>query len=134
LTRARDELDAPVRVLLVDDSADSREMYALFLAWSGLELVLASDGREAIARAETEHPDVIVMDLSLPGLDGWEATRALKADPRTAPIPVLALSGHGRTGRPGEEAFAGFLTKPCMPEDLIAEIRRVQPRPPQHPV
>ncbi len=117
--------DGRIRVLLVDDSLDSRDMYAHYLSWSGLELVLAADGREALALAAAERPDVIVMDLSLPGLDGWAATRALKADPHTAAIPVLALSGYDQDGRDGEQAFAAFLLKPCRPDALIAEIKRV---------
>jgi CheY-like chemotaxis protein len=119
----------PIRVLLVDDSTDSREMYQQFLAWSGIELTLAADGAEALTRARQDAPDVIVMDLSLPGMTGWEATRALKADPRTAGIPVVALSGY-TPDRGADRGFAVFLTKPCLPDDLIAAIHRVLDRTP----
>lgn len=77
-------------VLVVDDHQDAREMYAEYLQFSGFRVVEASSGTEAVARAIDDHPDVIVMDLSLPGMDGWEATRRIKADDRTRDIPVLA--------------------------------------------
>ena len=74
------------------------------------------------------HPDVIVMDLSLPGLDGWEATRRLKGDPRTRDIPVIALTGHALAGHSKGALDAGcdaFITKPCLPERLLDEIRAI---------
>jgi two-component system cell cycle response regulator DivK len=114
-----------VRVLLVDDSEDARAMYAQYLTWSGFELLQAGDGAEALVRATADCPDVIVMDLSLPAVDGWAATRAIKADARTAAIPVVALSGYS-AGRGGDESlFAAFLTKPCLPDDLVATLRRL---------
>src|SRR5438046_6733017 len=115
-------------VLLVDDYPDAREMYAEYLEFSGFDIVQAGNGVEAIERALDSHPDVILMDLSLPVMDGWEATRRLKADERTRPIPVLALTGHALTGVSHDAKKAGcdgFITKPCLPEDLVAEIRKV---------
>jgi two-component system, cell cycle response regulator DivK len=115
-------------VLLVDDYPDAREMYAEYLDFSGFEIVQAGNGVEAIERALDSHPDVILMDLSLPVMDGWEATRRLKADERTRHIPVLAVTGHALTGVSNEAKNAGcdgFITKPCLPEDLVAEIRKV---------
>src|SRR4029077_15916515 len=85
-------------VLLVDDYPDAREMYAEYLEFSGFDIVQAGNGVEAIERARDSHPDVILMDLSLPVMDGWEAPRRLKADERTRPIPVLAVTGHALTG------------------------------------
>src|SRR5258705_2388776 len=82
------------RVLLVDDYPDAREMYSEYLEFSGLDVIEAANGMEALQRAAQESPDIILMDLSLPVMDGWEATRRLKADPRTAGIPVVALTGH----------------------------------------
>lgn len=121
---------APTLVLLVDDYPDNRDIYAQFLIYSGLRVEEADNGHQALDKAFTLRPDVIVMDLSLPGLDGWEATRRLKQDPRTRDIPVIALTGHALAGD-SEGAFdAGcdaFITKPCLPERLLDEIRAIVP-------
>ena len=82
------------RVLLVDDYPDAREMYTEYLEFSGFDVVEAENGIEALQRAVDAAPDIILMDLSLPVMDGWEATRRLKADKRTASIPVVALTGN----------------------------------------
>ena len=115
-------------ILVVDDYEDAREMYAEYLEFSGFEIVQAGNGVEAIDRAHDSHPDVILMDLSLPVMDGWEATRRLKADDETKQIPVLAVTGHALTGVSNDAKNAGcdgFITKPCLPEDLVTEIRKV---------
>ena len=115
-------------VLVVDDHADSREMYSMLLAMAGYRAAEAANGDEAIARALAVTPDCILMDLSLPGVNGWEATATLKADLRTKDIPVIAFSGHTRsagvtpTDAPG---FAAVVTKPCTPETVLAVINRV---------
>src|SRR5512141_1011206 len=86
----------------------------------------------AMQRAVDTSPDIILMDLSLPVMDGWEATRRLKADERTASIPVVALTGHALAGISEGAKNAGcdaFVTKPCLPEDLVKEIRRILARP-----
>jgi len=116
------------RVLLVDDYPDAREMYTEYLEFSGFEVVEAGNGMEALQRAAETAPDIILMDLSLPVMDGWEATRRLKADKRTASIPVVALTGHALAGISEGAKRAGcdaFITKPCLPEDLVKEIRKV---------
>jgi CheY-like chemotaxis protein len=116
------------RVLLVDDYPDAREMYTEYLEYSGFEVVEAGNGMEALQRAVDATPDIILMDLSLPVMDGWEATRRLKADERTASIPVVALTGHALAGISEGAKKAGcdaFVTKPCLPEDLVKEIRKV---------
>ena len=116
------------RVLIVDDYPDAREMYSEYLEYSGYDIVQAANGLEAIDRALDSQPDIILMDLSLPVMDGWEATRRLKADPRTATIPVVALTGHALDGYSEGARNAGcdgFVTKPCLPEDLLVEIRKV---------
>jgi two-component system, cell cycle response regulator DivK len=116
------------RVLLVDDYPDAREMYSEYLTFSGYEVVEAANGVEALQRAVEERPDIILMDLSLPVMDGWEATRRLKSDQRTADIPVVALTGHALAGISDGAKRAGcdaFITKPCLPEDLVKEIRRI---------
>ena len=116
------------RVLVVDDYPDAREMYGEYLEYCGFEVVQASNGMEALQRALDTKPDIILMDLSLPVMDGWEATRRLKADKRTESIPVVALTGHALAGISEGAKKAGcdsFVTKPCLPEDLVKEIRRV---------
>ncbi len=116
------------RVLLVDDYPDAREMYTEYLQYSGFEVVEAGNGQEALQRAVDATPDIILMDLSLPVMDGWEATRRLKADQRTASIPVVALTGHALAGISQGAKAAGcdaFITKPCLPEDLVKEIRKI---------
>ncbi len=121
------------RVLLVDDYPDAREMYTEYLKFSGFDVVEAGNGMEALERAVDASPDIILMDLSLPVMDGWEATRRLKADQRTASIPVVALTGHALAGISEGAKKAGcdaFVTKPCLPEDLVREIRKILDRPP----
>ena len=114
------------KVLIVDDFEDNRLMYAEFLRFSGFEVVEASNGLEAIDQARATLPDLIVMDLSLPVLDGWEATRRLKSEPRTAHIPIIALTGHALDDHSQGAKRAGcsaFLAKPCLPETLVATVR-----------
>lgn len=115
-------------VLLVDDYPDAREMYSEYLQYSGFDVIEAGNGIEALQQAAERSPDIILMDLSLPVMDGWEATRRLKADRRTADIPVVALTGHALAGISEGARRAGcdaFITKPCLPEDLVKEIRKV---------
>jgi len=128
---AEDAKDVPpaskaVLVLIVDDFADNREMYSQFLEFSGFRVAEAQNGHEALEKAFALRPDLIVMDLSLPGLDGWEATRRLKADDRTRATPVIALTGHALAGHSKGAMDAGcdaFITKPCLPERLLEEIK-----------
>jgi two-component system cell cycle response regulator DivK len=119
-------------VLIVDDDADQREMYGRYLTARGFPVLLATHGGEAVELARQTRPDAIVMDLWMPHVDGWEATRRLKRDPSTRNIPVIACTGHV-VGTSAERAFdAGcdaYVTKPCLPKDLVLEIRRVLTRP-----
>jgi CheY-like chemotaxis protein len=115
-------------VLVVDDFADNREMYSEYLSFSGYDVIEARNGKEAVDAAQERLPDIIIMDLSLPVMDGWEATRRLKADDRTRRIPVVALTGHALAGHSKGAKDAGcdsFLAKPCLPDQLVAEIRRM---------
>ena len=115
-------------VLVVDDFADNREMYCEYLSFSGYDTVEAKNGKEAVETASARLPDIIIMDLSLPVMDGWEATRRLKADERTRGIPVVALTGHALAGHSKGAKEAGcdsFLVKPCLPDQLVAEIKRM---------
>ena len=122
-----DSNDQPL-ILVVDDFEDGREMYASYLRYSGYRVDEAADGYEALEKAFALLPDIILMDLSLPGMDGWAATRQLKSDDRTKRIPVLALTGHALAGASEGARLAGcdaFIVKPCMPMDLLNEIRRI---------
>lgn len=115
-------------ILVVDDYQDAREMYAEYLQFSGFRVAEARNGNEALEQAFALKPDLILMDLSLPGMDGWEATRVLKADDRTKNIPVVALTGHALAGASEGAKKAGcdsFVTKPCLPDDLVVEVRRM---------
>ena len=115
-------------VMVVDDFEDNRDMYALYLTYSGYDVVEAADGQEAVEMASQRLPDVIVMDLSLPIMDGWEATRRLKADERTRHIPIIVLTGHAIPGQAREARSAGcdaFLAKPCLPEMLVEKVQEL---------
>jgi two-component system cell cycle response regulator DivK len=122
-------------VLVVDDVAHGREIFAEYLEFRGFRVITACDGLEALEKSFELRPDVILMDLSLPALDGWEATRRLKEDPRTSAIPVIALTAHALQSAHDRAKAAGcdaVVTKPCIPKDLEAEVRRqLELRPPR---
>ncbi len=125
MDRPKREDGEPPLVLVVDDVADNRDLYATYLEWAGYRVATAADGDEALAKAVALHPDAVLMDLSLPGIDGWEVTRRLKRDETTRGIRVIGLSGHTHYARDG--ALSGcdaFMAKPCLPEDVAEEIRR----------
>lgn len=115
-------------VLVVEDYQDAREMYAAYLQFSGYRVAEATNGVEAIEKTHELMPDIILMDLALPKMDGWEATRRLKLDDRTRHIPIVALTGHALGGHAEKAREAGcdsFVTKPCLPDALVAEIQRM---------
>ena len=115
-------------VLVVEDYQDAREMYAAYLQFSGFRVAEATNGEEAIEKTLELMPDIILMDLALPRMDGWEATRRLKLDERTRHIPIVALTGHALAGHAEGARQAGcdsFVTKPCLPDALVAEIQRM---------
>ena len=119
---------APPLVLLVEDFADTRELYVYYLSAHGFRVEEASTGPEGHHKALHLQPDVILMDLSLPGIDGWTLTRMLKADDRTRHVPVIAVTAHARPSdreQALEAGCIGFLGKPCSPRILVAEIARV---------
>jgi CheY-like chemotaxis protein len=127
-----DELNAQSRerplVLIVEDQDELRQLYAEQLAMSGFDVIQAGNGEDAITHTASHTPDVVLMDLSLPVIDGWEATRRLKSDGRTAHIPVVALTAHDGSGELQRATSAGcdwFVPKPCPPDALITEVRRV---------
>ncbi len=116
------------RILIAEDFPDIRNILGLLLAQTGHELIEAGDGREAVERAISDQPDLILMDMSMPVLSGWEATRQIKADPRTAHIPVIALTAHALKGdreRAWEAGCDGFITKPIDDELLEHTIEQV---------
>jgi CheY-like chemotaxis protein len=113
-------------VLLVDDLDDTRAMYAEYLLRSGYRVVQAADGARALTLARDLLPDVVVMDMALPVLDGWAAVRRLKSDPQTGVIPVVALTGYtaaSHVRRAREAGCDAFLSKPCLPSALLAIVR-----------
>jgi two-component system cell cycle response regulator DivK len=119
--------EKPPLVLVVDDVAHGREIFAEYLEFRGFRVATAEDGLEAMEKAFELRPDVILMDLSLPGIDGWEATRRLKQDERTRAIPIIALTAHALASahdRAMEVGCDAVVTKPCIPKDLEAEVRR----------
>lgn len=113
-------------VLLAEDFEDARELYRDYLQFSGFDVETANNGRDAITRAVELQPDLILMDASMPVLDGWQATKELKANPNTRHIPILALTAHAFDDA-RQEAKAvgcdGFVTKPCLPDDLVTKVR-----------
>jgi two-component system cell cycle response regulator DivK len=116
----------PPMVQIVDDSADARFMYGEYLEFCGFRVVTASNGEEGIAAAQAECPGVIVMDLAMPRMDGWEAIRRLRADPLTADIPIVALSAYAFGNAPVRAREAGAdlcLTKPCLPPQIARVVR-----------
>ena len=125
--RGPEQRERPV-VLIAEDQQDLRQLYAEHFAMSGFDVIEAGNGAEAITHTSSQMPDVILMDLSMPVVDGWEATRRLKADVRTAHIPVVALTAHDGSGELQRATSAGcdwFVPKPCPPDALITEVRRV---------
>lgn len=119
-------------VLIVDDVQDNRTIYVLFLGSLGYRVAEASNGEEALQQAESLLPDVIVMDLSLPVMDGWEATRRLRRNPRTKRIPIIVLTGHALPEHAQAARNAGcdlVITKPCLPDQLLDAIRRILDEP-----
>jgi len=123
--------DRPL-VLIVEDQSDLRQLYAEHLTLSGFDVLEAGNGADAIDATASRLPDVVLMDLSLPVLDGWEATRRLKANAHTAHIPIVALTAHDGAGELKRATEAGcdwFVPKPCPPAALTAELRRVLTRP-----
>jgi CheY-like chemotaxis protein len=123
-----------MKILLVEDNEMNRDMLSRRLQRRGYDVVLAVDGEQGIAMAQTTAPDLILMDLSLPVLDGWEATRRLKADPATQHIRVIALTAHALPGDREQALAAGcddYDTKPTEFPRLLAKIEALQPKEPR---
>jgi CheY-like chemotaxis protein len=120
-------MSAPPLVLLVDDYPDTRDLYGTYLRMRGYRIEEAEDGVDAVEKAVDYRPSAIVMDIAMPNMNGWEATRLIKQDPRTMAIPVICLTAHGHPShraRARQEGCVAFLTKPCLPRQVEAEIQR----------
>jgi CheY-like chemotaxis protein len=119
------------RILYIEDNEDNVYMLRHRLERKGIEVLVASDGAEGIAAAGRERPDLILMDLSLPVIDGWEAARRLKSAPGTRAIPIIALSAHAMAGDRERALAAGcddYDTKPVDLKGLLAKIEALLPR------
>jgi CheY-like chemotaxis protein len=114
-----------LRILLVEDNPENRDMLSRRLVRRGYQVTFAMDGAEAISLTKSEKPDIVLMDLSLPVIDGWEATRRLKIDAATMEIPIIALTAHAMAGDRERAMAAGandYDTKPVDLERLLAKI------------
>lgn len=121
------------KILVVEDNQDNREMVVKVLKFNGYQVVEAVDGEEAIEKAKAEHPDLILLDIFLPKMDGYEATRRLKGDTSLRNIPIIALTAHAMKGSM-EEALAvgcdGYISKPIDVRELPKQIQHfLKPRP-----
>ena len=120
------------RVLVAEDDAVNRHIVVKILTLEGYETLEAGDGRAAMALARAERPDLIMMDLGMPDIDGLEASRRLKADPRSADIPIIALTAYAMRGdeeRARDAGCDGYLSKPCRPQTIREAVRRfLEPR------
>ena len=114
-----------MKILLVEDNEMNRDMLSRRLLRNGFEVVMAVDGQQAVTMATSEHPDIILMDMSLPVIDGWEATRQVKANPETGKIPIIALTAHAMAEDEAKARAAGcddFDTKPIDITRLVGKI------------
>jgi CheY-like chemotaxis protein len=113
------------KILLVEDNEMNRDMLARRLAFKGYEVVIAVDGQAAVAMAETQSPDLILMDMSLPVLSGWDATRMLKSAPGTRSIPIIALTAHAMSGDRDQAMTAGCDDYDTKPVDLSRLLQKI---------
>jgi CheY-like chemotaxis protein len=123
-----------MKILYVEDNDDNVYVVKTRLARAGFTVSVAVDGEQGLLMAATDHPDLILMDLSLPGVDGWEATRRLKAATATKDIPIIALSAHAMAGDREKALEAGcddYDPKPVKLPSLLAKIRALLPESPQ---
>ena len=118
------------RILVVEDHEDNLQILRDLLKSAGYEMLEAGDGAAGIAKAAAEKPDLILMDIQLPVLDGYEATRRIKADPALAKIPIIVVTSYALSGDEGKAKAAGcdaYVTKPYSPRQLLAKIREYLP-------
>ena len=118
------------KILLVEDNEMNRDMLSRRLIRKGYEIVMAEDGEQGVDMASSEGPDLILMDMSLPVIDGWEATRKIKASPKTSVIPIIALTAHAMASDREKALAAGcddYDTKPIELDRLLEKIERLLP-------
>ncbi len=114
-----------LRILIVEDNPQNREVLGRLLRRRGHQVTFAEDGAQGVSCTQSEHPDIVLMDLSLPVIDGWEATRRLKTDPQTRKIPIIALTAHAMSGDREGAIAAGaddYDTKPIDLDRLLGKI------------
>jgi two-component system cell cycle response regulator DivK len=124
------------RILVVEDHEENRRIVGYLLASAGIEMIEAVSGEEGVAAAERERPDLILMDIQLPGLDGYEATRRIKANPALRHIPIIVVTSYALSGDDVKAFQAGcdaYVTKPFVPRELLAKIREYLPAGPGGP-
>jgi two-component system cell cycle response regulator DivK len=118
------------RILVVEDTEDSRQIIRDLLTSAGYELIESADGAEGVAMAQSQHPDLILMDIQLPVMDGYEATRRIRATPELAQVPIIAVTSYALSGDEAKTRAAGcdgYVTKPFSPRQLLAKIREFLP-------
>ena len=118
------------RILVIEDTEDNRQIVRDLLESAGYELIEALDGIEGVAAAERESPDLILMDIQLPGIDGYEATRRIRAVPGLAKVPIIAVTSYALSGDEAKTRAAGcdgYVAKPFSPRQLLAKIREFLP-------
>ena len=117
-------------ILVVEDQMDNRQILRDLLNSAGFEMVEAEDGQQALVAAAEHHPDLILMDIQLPILDGYEATRRIKANPELKAIPIIVVTSYALSGDEGKARDAGcdaYVTKPYSPRQLLAKVREFLP-------
>jgi len=120
------------RILVVEDDVDNRRIVTKVLTGEGYDVVEAATGAAALAAVQEQRPDLIIMDLALPGIDGWEASRRIKATPDSADIPIIALTAFAMRGDEERARAAGcdaYVPKPCRPQTLREVVRQFLPEP-----
>jgi two-component system, cell cycle response regulator DivK len=114
------------RILVVEDHEDNRQILRVLLGSAGYQMIEAHDGETALTTAASERPDLILMDIQLPGLDGYEATRRIKADPALSGIPIIAVTSYALSGDEDKARAAGcsaYVAKPYSPLELLKKLR-----------
>jgi len=126
--RGRDECVSDVSILLVDDFEDGLDLYQEYLTYRGYRVIVARNGDEAVAQARAHAPDLIMMDIRMPRMTGYDAVRILRADPSFGRVPIIALTAHAMEDERVAALAAGFdelIAKPCLPDQLVLAVERI---------
>lgn len=126
--RGRDECVSDVSILLVDDFEDGLDLYQEYLTYRGYRVIVARNGDEAVAQARAHAPDLIMMDIRMPRMTGYDAVRILRADPSFGRVPIIALTAHAMEDERVAALAAGFdelIAKPCLPDQLVLAVERL---------